>query len=457
MNKVDFRCMVQTGWRHSIIYKVKDEQLLVRTFRQHTAATKRFAILAKHDNHFHAGYYESSGSYPLARALSRRETRANVKSRALRCGVCLSIYLRKAPREVLLHVSGDESGDIGREHPYCYRHTQEPKDGLVHGLDDDALEGFSPDCDGTVRSPREELGERGSSDTEGEQESGDEPQAKRRCIGWGRGTQLQEQLLKLTKEVFPRFEGEMAAEIASRNMHMMTLHPEYSKTQAQIAELHRMEVVNMMWAEILDAIPDSLYEAKDCSYLPVDESIKWLEQWCEHQKIPIERFTVEVKEIMDKTRPKINSLLLYGPPNSGKTLVANSIVESVIYYANLQSMSGHNTFEFAESKLRRALIMNEPHCSDLTVNTLKNILEGQNVTIQVKYKADQILTRTPCFITTNNKIAECTLSRHANEEALMARCIKYNVRAMSSLAKCDGKLHPGLWKVLYAKYIDNVE
>ena len=67
------------------------------------------------------------------------------------------------------------------------------------------------------------------------------------------------------------------------------------------------------------------------------------------------------------------------------------------------------------------------------------------------------LTRTPCFITTNNKIAECTLSRHANEEALMARCIKYNVRAMSSLAKCDGKLHPGLWKVLYAKYIDNVE
>lgn len=246
----------------------------------------------------------------------------------------------------------------------------------------------------------------------------------------------------------------MASELIARNQHLLTLHPEYQKNFQLISELHRAEICQLSWSEILERVPNALYESKDHAYLPVDESLKWFEQWCEFQKIPIERFALECHEIVNKLRPKINTLLLFGPPNSGKTLIANTIAESLVYYGNIQSMNGNNTFEFQEAKMRRALLMNEPMTTDATVNTLKNIMEGQNTTIAIKYRTDQILLRTPVIMTSNNKLAECTLSRTTNEAALMARCIRYDVKVMHALAKCEGKLHPGIWKEIYCKYIN---
>ena len=43
--------------------------------------------------------------------------------------------------------------------------------------------------------------------------------------------------------------------------------------------------------------------------------------------------------VCNKTLPKRNALAFIGPPNAGKTLLADSIVKSFVYFGNLQKIS----------------------------------------------------------------------------------------------------------------------
>lgn len=146
--------MVKTGWRSLVIYRIRDEQQLVRSFRQHNSGTGKFSVLAKHGNHYHAAHYERSGSYPWGRALTRRENRAGVKSRSMRCAHCLLHYLRKGERHILVHEAGDGSEGIGRQPPACYVHSAGPEDD-GHGDEPEHDDpGYTPDCERGKRKMR---------------------------------------------------------------------------------------------------------------------------------------------------------------------------------------------------------------------------------------------------------------------------------------------------------------
>ena len=126
--------------------------------------------------------------------------------------------------------------------------------------------------------------------------------------------------------------------------------------------------------------------------------------------------------------------MFIGEPNGGKTLLAQSIASAAVYYVVQSQMSGKSAFEFQDMLYCRCLLFNEPKVTDVTVETLKNILEGSEVTIDCKFKSGQALTRTPVIMATNANLAYYTSNRSLNKEAFEARSVTYKLKRFPLLA-----------------------
>lgn len=216
---------------------------------------------------------------------------------------------------------------------------------------------------------------------------------------------------------------------------------------------HHSSYLRKTWEDILETVPENFFEEKD-AYIPVEESVIWLEKMLEYNNIPIASFVNDVHTVMNKRLPKKNSLLLLGKPNSGKTMICDSVVSSVVYSEVVSTFNGMSSFEFQPFLAKRAVLMNEPKITDKTVEMLKNILEGQTVSIDVKFKSGQTLTRTPIFIASNENLTFYTSARESNLKAFKARCFEYTLQPYDELKHCAGKLHPLMWKDLIAQYIE---
>ena len=148
---------------------------------------------------------------------------------------------------------------------------------------------------------------------------------------------------------------------------------------------------------------------------------------------------------MDGDIPKLNCIFLLGPANSGKTLVANSIARSAIFYSDACNFNGKSSFEFAPLYNVRCALINEPMITDATVNTFKNILEGQSVTVDVKYREGRKLSKTPIVITSNKELVQYVTDQRSHAAALEARWYKYRMRTFNELAFCAKQLNPLMW------------
>lgn len=181
----------------------------------------------------------------------------------------------------------------------------------------------------------------------------------------------------------------------------------------------------MSWRDILLATQHYTYPREN--FLSVEDSLAFFEIICNHNGIKRENLVRDVFTVCDKRRPKQNAIAFIGPPNAGKTLLADSIVKSFVYYGNLQNMNGLSTFEFAPAMHQRIILVNEPRVTDKTVEQFKNILEGHSVTIDEKFKSPQNLERTPIVIAGNNNLVLFTTQREINLAAVRARCFWYEM------------------------------
>ena len=160
----------------------------------------------------------------------------------------------------------------------------------------------------------------------------------------------------------------------------------------------------------------------------------------------------DVFTVCDKHRPKQNAIAFIGPPNAGKTLLADSIVKSFVYFGDLQNMNGLSTFEFAPAMHQRIILVNEPRVTDKTVEQFKNILEGHSVTIDEKFKSPQNLERTPIVIAGNNNLVLFTTQREINLAAVRARCFWYEMKQCDALRDCHAALNPRMWVSLLNEF-----
>lgn len=137
------------------------------------------------------------------------------------------------------------------------------------------------------------------------------------------------------------------------------------------------------------------------------------------------QFAHDVKFIFDKKDPKINALRLVGVPNSGKTLIANCLVDPFIC-CYMNNHGSENEF-FLSNMLNKSIILcEELYITTATAEDFKSILGGQNIDVAKKHCEKQLLSRTPVIITSNYDLFGRGHLPPLDENALQLRCKNYD-------------------------------
>ena len=176
-------------------------------------------------------------------------------------------------------------------------------------------------------------------------------------------------------------------------------------------------------------------------YLSPEESYELVSRIMERNGIGIDTFTRDVLDLMDKKRPKVNTLWLHGSTNAGKSFVARSLARLAMLYHSVPP--GSNRFMFQDCVSKRLIVIEEPFLDETQIEACKEVFQGTGSYVPVKNKADQYLKPTPVIITSN------TLLWQFNSKAkgpLLSRCFKgyLNMKPCDFLAKITKELHP-LW------------
>lgn len=122
--------------------------------------------------------------------------------------------------------------------------------------------------------------------------------------------------------------------------------------------------------------------------------------------------------ILNKEVNKINSLLILGTSNSGKSLLVKSCIEN-LHHSSMTRTNSNNTFAFSDTLNKRVVCFEEPLIGPEKIDMVKLMFGGESTTIPVKYNTDEELERTPFLITSNKPIDD--FCKPEDREALANR------------------------------------
>ena len=446
--------MPSTGYRHGIITPGDDTDFAQKLravcgwFDCRYKQSHRSYIVSEHaaiegrDYHVHVVWFESSNSNGLSHYI-RNELGLGFRTRRLFCYDHTNAYLHSGRRHVVQERVGREGS--GRA-PSC--------GGEDHGSDSDAS--WTPACRNRelpcfIGSDERDLSESDEGitrSTQENQEDGSKRNNKR--LRFPGPAKLIQTLDEVVQEIYPESVAQVSVRLTQIGNSFFTHHRDYEKYCNTCIRNHRLSFIGKSWVDILRENADYTYPREN--FLSVDDSLHYFEIILNHNKINKEKFVRETFNVCNKLLPKRNTLCLIGAPNAGKTLIADSIVKSFIYYGSMQQMNGLSAFEFSPAMHQRIVLVNEPRITDKTIELFKNILEGHPVSIDEKFKAPQVLERTPIIIAGNNYLVLFTTQRELNLAAVQARTYWYELNPCSELKECQAGFNPRMWLSLLAEF-----
>ncbi|VUZ56641.1 unnamed protein product, partial [Hymenolepis diminuta] len=139
----------------------------------------------------------------------------------------------------------------------------------------------------------------------------------------------------------------------------------------------------------------------DCSRYPFSTSVRmWLDNLFDANGIIPSEFINKLDRVMNRNDSKINSIVLYGPTNTGKSLLCKIMTEFLLT-GTIIRRSENSNFAYENLLDRSVAILEEPKINAANVNDMKQLLGGESFEVAVKYKPMQFLHRIPVIITTN--------------------------------------------------------
>lgn len=136
-------------------------------------------------------------------------------------------------------------------------------------------------------------------------------------------------------------------------------------------------------------------------------------------------FAESLKKVLNEEHPKVNTLKIYGSPNSGKSLIGQ-LIASVFISCYCNNHGSENEF-FLSNFLNKALILcEELYVTQATSEDFKSVLGGAPIDISKKFQEKQILSRTPVIVTSNHSSFGRGHLPPVDENALKLRCITFN-------------------------------
>lgn len=189
------------------------------------------------------------------------------------------------------------------------------------------------------------------------------------------------------------------------------------------------------------------YSSKPDYYLSTQESFEWVDKLLIHQYgDSVKDFLTRLINVTEKQLPKRNTMFIKGKPNCGKTWFVNMLAAFYLNVGNVKNFVRGQNFPFNDCVNRRILIWNEPSIMLSAFDTLKQLTEGDHISVAVKYQGDTVLHRTPLIFTSNKQIFNPT------QEMWTSRIYFEEWKIAPFLKDCKQYPHPSCFKSLLNKY-----
>lgn len=180
-------------------------------------------------------------------------------------------------------------------------------------------------------------------------------------------------------------------------------------------------------------------------------SAELMEKWFRFQGICPQTFVSKLLQCLDRQKRKLNTFVLIGEPNSGKTFIAKSLQKACRFYGEISQGTAGYAFMWQDCVNKRLIVINEPYFDECMVEQLKVVLEGTGTFVHKKNCSDEYLRPTPVVITANYPIWNTCLR---SESAIRARCIAIydKLKSCDMLSHVKKDLHPMWLSILAIKY-----
>lgn len=216
--------------------------------------------------------------------------------------------------------------------------------------------------------------------------------------------------------------------------------PRLSGIVSNVKSMLQAEFIHKSFAELIDIyckMPEfrQTYETPEDSY---DIMLAWLQ----HQRINPLDFVQKVIAVMDRKPMKINSILLVGESNSGKTVCFSQPLRTLARFVGMIGNRGSNSdFVYMECINQRMIAVDECVMNPQNLEDFKLLMGGEPLKANVKGKGYETVERTPVILT-GNKEPWCL--DNTQREPFLNRMYYWNVTKCDELA--DKKfLSPKMW------------
>nr|ASM93491.1 NS1 [Lupine feces-associated densovirus] len=160
-------------------------------------------------------------------------------------------------------------------------------------------------------------------------------------------------------------------------------------------------------------------------------------------------FIRRVIDIIDARHPKLNTMFVLSPPNSGKNFFFDAVLHLFINYGMIGNFNRNTGFPLGSCTNKRILMFNEPNIESSAFDTLKMVFGGDHCSVRQKYQGDGQLSRTPVIVLSNKEI-------FPRDGAWHSRILRENWKEAPFLKKIEKKPHPlAVFKLIY-KYTNDV-
>lgn len=161
-------------------------------------------------------------------------------------------------------------------------------------------------------------------------------------------------------------------------------------------------------------------------------------------------FARTLKTTLLKLEKKINAFRLIGCPDSGKSLLANCIVQPFIT-CYMNNHASENEFYLSNMLNKSIILCEELYITIATAEDFKSVLGGQPIDVSKKHHEKQLLSRTPVIITSNYERFGRGHLPPLDENALAIRCYTYR---LNNPIRPSCTIH---WAQLYLYLLAHIE
>jgi hypothetical protein len=133
------------------------------------------------------------------------------------------------------------------------------------------------------------------------------------------------------------------------------------------------------------------------------KNVSWLTKLFRSNNINIPHFFSHFLAIHSMNITKINSFILQGPTNTGKSLLLNILLTDA-KPTRIARERDKSNFHLDQLPNSTSVIFEEPIIDQTTIGTWKLLLEGAPLPTDMKHSDKELINRLPIFITTNQQM-----------------------------------------------------